>query len=128
GGGAHGMPFGAAGQLFIGHRHEFRFAKWLRPNISFGYSHLIDAELDAEFVRNEHDDDDHHDHDHWHDDHHDDHHDVDYGDGYRIVHNSDAKITQRPGVQAGLGLALPLEFAPRLSFYVQGDVADYFDR
>ena len=30
--GAHGMPVGAQGQVFVGLRHELRMSRWVRPS------------------------------------------------------------------------------------------------
>lgn len=107
--GAHAMPIGAAGQLFVGLRHELRMAPWVRPSLSLGYTHLFDASFDAE---------------------------VDAGcgcgkagasEGFSFGASAGAELASRSGVQAGLGLRFPLRFAPRLSLYLRGDVGYYFD-
>lgn len=106
--GAHAMPFGAQGQVFIGLRHELRMSKWVRPSYSIGYSHLIDADLRAAIdpqcgcTR-------------WND--------PDFGFNAR----TDVHLAQRHGVEAGLGLRFPFKWAPRLSVYLRTDVDVYFD-
>jgi hypothetical protein len=106
--GAHALPFGAAGQVFLGLRHELRMSKWVRPSFSLGYSHLIDVGLEAE---------------------------VDPLCGCTRVHDpsfefsaeSDVDLVQRHGAEAGLGLRFPFRWAPRLSVYLRADVDVYFD-
>lgn len=111
--GAHAMPLGLGGQVWVGVRHELRMSRWVRPTFSLGYSHLIDvggfdASFDADcgcLLDDDHDDD------------------HDFG----VSHRSEIELAQRSGVQAGLGLRFPFRWAPRLSVYVRGDVAYYFD-
>jgi hypothetical protein len=107
--GAHAMPVGAAGQVFLGLRHELRMAPWIRPSFSLGYTHLFDASFHAEA-------------------------DVGCGcgkaggePGFSFEGGAGAELASRSGVQAGLGLRVPFRFAPRLSLYVRGDVSYYFD-
>ena len=115
GGGVHAMPVGVAAQVFVGARHELRVGKWVRPTFSLGYTHLVDATFDAHF-------------------------DAECGcfawdDPPRPGHHpdvtidssGDVELAQRNGIQAGLGARFPMRWAPRLSVYVQGDVAYYFD-
>ena len=117
--GAHAMPVGVGAQGFIGLRHELRVAKWVRPSISVGYTHLLDASFDVELP--------------------------DFGGGggdntpcgCPSDHGSDgglgfdagasATLASRSGIQAGLGLRFPFRRAPRLSGYLRGDAAYYFD-
>jgi hypothetical protein len=111
--GAHAMPFGAQGQVFMGLRHELRVSQWVRPSFSLGYSHLIDVAFEAE-VDPQIDlqcgcprgDDE-----------------LDFG----ISGRGDVELDQRSGMQGGLGLRFPFRWAPRLSVYLRGDVAYYFD-
>ncbi|HLT35988.1 MAG TPA: hypothetical protein VK034_06875 [Enhygromyxa sp.] len=105
--GTHAMPVGVAGQVWVGLRHELRVSQWVRPTFSLGYSHLIDVGFDAAF-------------------------DAEcgcFGDepGFGISHRSEVELAQRSGIQGGLGLRFPMRWAPRLSVYVRGDVAYYFD-
>jgi hypothetical protein len=105
--GTHAMPVGVAGQVLVGLRHELRASPWVRPTFSLGYSHLIDVGFDAAF-------------------------DAEcgcFGDdpGFGISHRSEVELRQRNGIQGGLGLRFPFRWAPRLSVYVEGDVAYYFD-
>jgi hypothetical protein len=114
GAGAHAMPFGASGQVVVGLRHELRMSRWVRPTFSLGYSHLVDVAFDAALEADcgcfdwHGDDDDRH--------------------GIDLDARSDVEVDQRSGLQAGLGLRFPMRWAPRLSVYVRGDVAYYFDR
>ena|SRR5690349_21634882 len=106
--GAHGIPFGAQGQVFLGLRHELRMSKWVRPSYSIGYSHMIDADMHASFdpqcgcTRL---------------------HDPTFG----FSASSDIHLAQRQGIEAGLGLRFPFKWAPRLSAYLRADVDYYFD-
>jgi hypothetical protein len=109
--GAHGAPFGAQGQVFLGLRHELRMLPWIRPSVSLGYAHLFDASFRAEAdlpapcgCGKDHDD-----------------------GGFEFSGLAEASLASRSGIQGGLGLRMPMRFAPRLSFYVRGDVAYYFD-
>jgi hypothetical protein len=106
--GAHGMPFGAQGQVFMGLRHELRMNRWVRPSFSLGYSHLIDVGFEAEL----------------------DplcgcHRDQELGFG--IHGRGEVELDQRSGIQGGLGLRFPFRWAPRLSVYLRADAAYYFD-
>jgi hypothetical protein len=107
--GAHAMPFGAQGQVFLGLRHELRMSKWVRPSFSLGYSHLIDARFDAQFdplcgcTR-------------------------DGGFDFEFDAGTDVDIAQRSGIEGGLGLRFPFRWAPRLSAYVRADVDYYVDQ
>jgi hypothetical protein len=105
--GAHTLPFGAQGQVFLGLRHELRMSKWVRPSYSLGYSHLIDVALEAEL-------------------------DPSCGctrgqPSFELSAASDVDLAQRHGVEAGLGLRFPFRWAPRLSAYLRADVDLYFD-
>ena len=103
--GAHAMPFGAQGQLFLGLRHELRMSKWVRPSYSVGYSHLIDARFSAAVdplcLCTPH---------------------------HEFSARSDLRLAQRQGIEAGLGLRFPFKWAPRLSAYLRADVDYYFDQ
>lgn len=105
--GTHAMPVGIAGQVLVGLRHELRVGQWVRPTFSLGYSHLIDVGFDAAFNAKC----------------------GCFGDepGFGIRHRSEVELAQRSGIQGGLGLRFPFRWAPRLSVYVEGDVAYYFD-
>jgi hypothetical protein len=105
--GAHALPFGAQGQVFLGLRHELRMSKWVRPSYSLGYSHLIDVALEAELdplcgcTRGQ--------------------------PSFELSAASDVDLAQRHGVEAGLGLRFPFRWAPRLSAYLRADVDLYVD-
>jgi hypothetical protein len=105
--GAHALPFGAQGQVFLGLRHELRMSKWVRPSYSLGYSHLIDVGLEGlvdplcDCTRDQ--------------------------SGFEFSARSDVDLAQRRGVEAGLGLRFPFRWAPRLSAYLRADVDYYFD-
>lgn len=106
--GAHALPFGAGGQVFLGLRHELRMSKWVRPSFSLGYSHLIDVGFEAEVDplcggTREHD------------------------QTFEFSAESDVDLAQRHGAEAGLGLRFPFRWAPRLSAYLRADVDVYFD-
>jgi hypothetical protein len=106
--GAHGLPFGAQGQVFLGLRHELRMSKWMRPSFSLGYSHLIDVGFEAEVdplcgCTRGHD------------------------RGFEFAARSEVDLAQRHGLEAGLGLRFPFRWAPRLSAYLRADVDVYFD-
>jgi hypothetical protein len=107
--GAHGLPYAAGGQLFLGLRHELRMSKWVRPSFSLGYSHLIDVSwettVDPSCGRT----------------HEDDEFDFDFSG------STDVELAQRHGVEAGLGLRFPFRWAPRLSAYLRADVDVYVD-
>ena len=115
--GAHAMPVGVGAQGFIGLRHELRVAKWVRPSISVGYTHLLDASFDVDLPGFS----DGGDHpcgcsaDHGGD------------SGFGFDAGASATLASRSGVQAGLGLRFPFKRAPRLSGYLRGDAAYYFD-
>jgi hypothetical protein len=107
--GAHALPFGAAGQVFLGLRHELRMSKWVRPSFSLGYSHLIDVGFET---------------------------DIDplcgctrgHDPSFEFSAESDVDyFAQRHGAEAGLGLRFPFRWAPRLSAYLRADVDVYFD-
>jgi hypothetical protein len=107
--GAHAMPLGAQGQVLIGLRHELRMSQWVRPSYSLGYSHLIDVKFEGEI-------------------------DPQCGclrsheqPGFGVSSRGEVELDQRSGIQAGLGLRFPFRWAPRLSVYLRGDVAYYFD-
>lgn len=105
--GAHGMPFGAQGQVFLGLRHELRMSKWVRPSFSLGYSHLIDAEFDQRVVPLLCD--------------------CTRDSDFEFSARSHVRLAQRQGIEAGLGLRFPFRWAPRLSAYLRADVNYYFD-
>ncbi len=114
GAGAHAMPFGAAGQVLVGLRHELRMSRWVRPSFSLAYSHLVDVSFDGAFnaecgCLDFYD------------------YDYDYDHGGGVSGRGEVEIDQRSGVQAGLGLRFPMRWAPRLSVYARGDAAYYFD-
>jgi hypothetical protein len=108
GAGAHAMPFGAQGQVFLGLRHELRVSKWVRPTFSLGYSHLIDTSFHAKVnplcLGCERDPD------------------------FEFSARSDVHLVQRQGIEGGFGLRFPFRWAPRLSVYLRADVDYYFDR
>jgi hypothetical protein len=104
--GAHALPFGAGGQVFLGLRHELRMSKWVRPSFSLGYSHLIDVGFETHVdplcgCTRAHD--------------------------FELSASSDVDLAQRHGAEAGLGLRFPFRWAPRLSAYLRADVDVYFD-
>jgi hypothetical protein len=105
--GAHAMPVTAAGQVFLGIRHELRMSQWVRPSYSLGYSHAVEVSYAAHFdaqcgcMRT----------DPWFD----------------VSARSELDLAQRNGVEAGLGLRFPFRWAPRLSAYVRADANYYFD-
>lgn len=106
--GAHALPFGAGGQVFLGLRHELRMSKWVRPSFSLGYSHLIDVGFEAEVdplcgCTRGHD------------------------PSFEFSASSDVDLAQRHGAEGGLSLRFPFRWAPRLSAYLRADVDVYFD-
>jgi hypothetical protein len=106
--GAHALPFGAGGQVFLGLRHELRMSKWVRPSFSLGYSHLIDVGFETSFdplCGCTHADE----------------------PSFELSAGSDVDLAQRHGAEAGLGLRFPFRWAPRLSAYLRADVDVYFD-
>lgn len=129
GAGAHVLPFGAGAQGFLGLRHELRVTKWVRPSISLGYSHLVDATFEGYGFGGElggslggelddcrcqgggaHGGGG-----------------LDSGVAFDLDGGGSVEIASRSGVQAGLGLRFPFKRAPRLSLYLRGDAAYYFD-
>ena len=105
--GAHALPVGAAGRLFVGARHELRMTKWIRPELSLGYSLAFEGTFDGYAdcgCKSEPWD-----------------LDLDFGVG------AEAEFASRNGVEAGLGFRVPFKRAPRLSLYVRGDATYYFD-
>lgn len=108
--GAHALPLGAGGQVFLGIRHELRMSKWVRPSYSLGYSHLIDVGFDAQIEPP-----------------------IDplcgctHDSSFAFGASSDVDLAQRHGAEAGLGLRFPFRWAPRLSAYLRADVDVYFD-
>jgi hypothetical protein len=106
--GAHAMPFGASGQVFLGLRHELRMSKWVRPSFSLGYSHLIDVGFETQVnpsCGRTHGQD----------------------PSFELAASSDVDLVQRHGAEGGLGLRFPFRWAPRLSAYLRADVDVYFD-
>lgn len=108
--GAHALPLGAGGQVFLGIRHELRMSKWVRPSYSLGYSHLIDVGFEAQIDPP-----------------------IDplcgctHDPSFDFEASSDVDLAQRHGAEAGLGLRFPFRWAPRLSAYLRADVDVYFD-
>ncbi|NVB42823.1 hypothetical protein G6O69_33695 [Pseudenhygromyxa sp. WMMC2535] len=100
--GAHGLPFGVQARAGLGLRHELRLTRWVRPSVSLGYSYLAEAgfEFECGCARPV-----------W--------------EGVSL--RAGAEFAERHGVEAGLGLRFPMPFAPRLSAYLRGDGAYYFD-
>jgi hypothetical protein len=111
--GAHGLPYAAGGQLFLGLRHELRMSKWVRPSFSLGYSHLIvvswDTTVEPSCGRTHDDDLD------------------DFDFDFDFSGSADVELVQRHGVEAGLGVRFPFRWAPRLSAYLRADVDVYID-
>lgn len=112
--GAHGLPLGVGAQGFIGLRHELRVAKWVRPSVSLGYTHLLDASFDVDLPKIGGDPCSCE-------------ADKGWSGGFGFDAGGDVTLASRSGVQAGLGLRFPFKRAPRLSAYLRGDGAYYFD-
>ena len=111
--GAHGLPPGLAARGFVGLRHELRLSKWVRPSLSLGYTHQLEAQFAGELGGQLP----------W---------ELDEPCGCPKDElgwhaGAEAELASRGGVEAGLGLRFPFRSAPRLSAYLNADVAYYFD-